>query len=173
MCPPRQFPPLALTQASLLSSYVIVQLCQRFAWASPPGTERHSPESEDHQRDSSQLNVRVNTVSHDPPSTGIKEGAFLLPVITEPGGQTHGDCVTLQDGHRYRSLCSALILTMNACCKLDITEEPSRRLWASPKHSDLSLLGPVRSSWHSGGKKNTRMYTEKRSCHFGVISADI
>lgn len=39
------------------------------------------PKSEDHQRDSSQQNVCASTLSHSPTGTGIKVGAFLLPVI--------------------------------------------------------------------------------------------
>lgn len=39
----------------------------------------HFPESDDHQRDPSQQNVRVNTESRRSPPAGVRQGAFFLP----------------------------------------------------------------------------------------------
>lgn len=68
----------------------------------------------------------MNTMSHTVPGSGIVEGAFLLPVIVKQDYAKaqrlltfSKNLVSLQDGHLYRSMCSALNLTINACCKLN------------------------------------------------------
>lgn len=91
----------------------------------------HLPESADHQRDPSQQNVRVNTESRRSPRR--RQTGCLFPpyqAINTKSTQcvwAQWDPVRPQDGHSRRTLSSALILTVNACCSTpDAEGSPAR-----------------------------------------------
>lgn len=93
------------------------------------------PESDGHQRDPSQQNVRVNTESRHRRQTGCLLPPYqAINTKSTPCVRAQWDPVRPQDGHGRRTLSSALILTVNACCSTPDAEGfPARS-------SDITLV---------------------------------
>lgn len=104
--------------------------------------------------------------------------------------------VSLQDGHRYRSMCSALILTVNACCKLNkilkLSQFAVLTSWFDHPASfylktdsgvreklsyvvfltrDIIILDSLTTNL--APMDFGVMYIVKRSCHFEVTTPDV
>lgn len=124
--------PPVLTQALLLLSYVIVQLCQRMHKLAEDKKKQDLLCVMFEHHVGAVRSVCAPCFSSPSPNlkitSEILQGAFLTAsVVTKYDCIRHGNGVHLVKNlaslDTYRSMCSALILTINACCKLNKTQK--------------------------------------------------